>query len=122
MKPAKFGRRLKRNSDTCKLLRQLCARLERIETDIVELRDQLVSQAVTREWYSPAEAAKALGKAEFTVREWCRNGRMKAAKKKSGRGNTLEWAIPRMELDRYRREGLLPLTKDRLKGPNLLVG
>lgn len=80
-------------------------RLERIET----LLDTLVSQRTVKEWYSVAEAAQILGKAEFTVREWCRQGRVWASKRQCGRGNTKEWIISHEELTRIQNEGLLPL-------------
>ena len=51
--------------------------------------------------------ARIAGKAEFTVREWCRLGRIRAIKKWSGRGKHQGWAIPHEELLRYQREGLL---------------
>ncbi len=80
-------------------------RLGRIEAMLLEL----VGQAPGREWLTPAEAGRALGKAEFTVREWCRHGRLRAQKRASGRGPHPAWVVSRQELDRYRREGLLPL-------------
>lgn len=82
----------------------LVTRLERIEA----LLTTLVGQRATKEWYSTAEVAAALGRAEFTVREWCRLGRVLARKKKSGRGPTSEWIIGHEELTRVRNEGLLP--------------
>ncbi len=82
----------------------LVARLERIEA----LLTTLVGQRAAKEWYSTAEVAAALGRAEFTVREWCRLGRVLARKKKSGRGPTSEWIIGHAELTRVRNEGLLP--------------
>ena len=84
---------------------QILERLERIET----LLDRLVSQRTIKEWYSVAEAAQILGKAEFTVREWCRQGRVWASKRQCGRGNTKEWIISHEELTRILNEGLLPL-------------
>lgn len=56
----------------------------------------------------PGEVAAALGRAEFTVREWCRLGRVRAEKKKSGRGPAGEWIVSHAELTRVRNEGLLP--------------
>jgi PAS domain-containing protein len=52
--------------------------------------------------------AHAVGKAEFTVREYCRLGRLKAEKRQSGRGAYPQWVLSRAELERYRRNGLLP--------------
>lgn len=80
------------------------ARLEKIES----LLASLVEQRVAKEWYSTAEAAAILRRAEFTVREWCRLGRVRAEKKKSGRGPASEWMISHAELTRVRNEGLLP--------------
>jgi hypothetical protein len=82
----------------------LTARLDRIEQTLV----LLVQQRTVKEWYSTAEVAKLLGKAEFTVREWCRLGRVRAQKKKCGRGVASEWIVSHEELTRVRNEGLLP--------------
>jgi len=89
---------------TTEELNDLTARLNRIEQTL----DLLVQQRAVKEWYSTAEVAKILGKAEFTVREWCRLGRVKAEKKKCGRGISSEWIISHEELMRVRNEGLLP--------------
>lgn len=85
-------------------LDDLTARLVRIEQAL----DLLVRQRTVKDWYSTAEVAQLLGKAEFTVREWCRLGRVKAEKKKSGRGVAGEWIVSHEELTRVRNEGLLP--------------
>jgi hypothetical protein len=55
--------------------------------------------------------APLLGKAEYTVREWCRQGRVRAAKKSYARGAHAEWLIDHEELQRIRNEGLLPIPK-----------
>lgn len=68
----------------------------------------LVDREAAREWYSTAEFARVAGKAEFTVREWCRHRRIKAEKRNSGRGSYPAWVISHQELLRYQREGLLP--------------
>jgi hypothetical protein len=78
-------------------------RLERIEAMLVAL----VERQTIKEWYSVEEFAQLLGKAEFTVREWCRLGRIRAVKKGSGRGAHASWAISHKELLRYQHEGLL---------------
>jgi excisionase family DNA binding protein len=82
-------------------------RLDRIEAMLVTLLQQ---QAV-RDWYSTREIAEALGKSDFTVREWCRQGRIHAEKKGSGRGKYRSWVVSHGELQRIRREGLLPLPR-----------
>ena len=66
------------------------------------------SQAV-RDYYDTAQFAALVGRSEFTVREWCRHGRLKAEKRLSGRGAIPSWSISHSEFQRYQREGLLPL-------------
>ncbi len=84
----------------------LLAKLSNIEAALAELR----SEQTVRDWYSTDEVAKRLGKAEFTVREWCRLARIRAEKRQSGRGAFKAWVISHQELLRIEREGLLPLT------------
>ena len=77
-------------------------RLERIEAMLAIL----VERQQVREWYSVEEFARIVGRAEFTCREWCRHGRIKAEKKDSGRGAYASWAISHAELLRFQKEGL----------------
>lgn len=84
---------------------ELTDRLERIESAL----QTLLQQRIVQKAYSTSDAAQILGKAEFTVREWCRLGRVRATKRASGRGRSLEWMIPHEELERIQAEGLLPL-------------
>ena len=79
-------------------------RLDRIEAAL----GQLIEQRTLRPWYSTDEIAQLLHKAGFTVREWCRNGRIRAEKKRSGRGKHQGWVISNEELLRIQKEGLLP--------------
>lgn len=85
-------------------VRVLFERLERIEGTLTVL----LSREMAKEWYSTSEFSRLVGKAEFTVREWCRLGRVKAEKRASGRGKYTDWIVSHEELLRYRREGLLP--------------
>ena len=52
-------------------------RLEKIESLLVVL----VERQQVRDWYSVEEFARIVGRAEFTCREWCRHGRIRAEKK-----------------------------------------
>jgi Helix-turn-helix domain len=85
----------------------LLERLDRIEAAITLLGEE----RAVKDWYTTAEMATLLGKAEFTVREWCRLGRVRAEKQLSGRGAFPAWIVSRDELRRYQREGLLPLRR-----------
>lgn len=91
---------------------ELLTRLDRIEEIIARLADQRVA----KEWYTTAEVAAVLGRAEFTVREWCRHKRVHAKKRTCGRGNSQEWTIAHDELVRIQNHGLLPLPKYRFDG------
>lgn len=93
------------------LVRTLLAMVERltsIETMVAEVRDLAVNQKPQKEWYTVSELAELLGKAEFTVREWCRLGRVNAEKRDCGRGNSQEWIVSHAEMTRIRNHGLLP--------------
>ena len=82
---------------------EILTRLERLEAMLVVL----VERQQVREWYSVEEFARIVGRAEFTCREWCRHGRIRAEKRLSGRGAFAAWVISHDELLRYQREGLL---------------
>lgn len=86
-------------------IEDLAAQLDRIEAHLLAIRDE----GPGRSWYTTAEFARLVGKAEFTVREWCRLGRVRAEKQASGRGSHPAWVISQQELERYRQHGLLPL-------------
>jgi hypothetical protein len=82
-------------------------RLDRIE----QLLAVLVERETIKEYYEIEEFARLIGKSEFTVREWARYHRIRATKRKSGRGPHKQWVVSHEELLRYRREGLLPLAR-----------
>lgn len=83
----------------------LAGRLERIEAAL----QILVERQTIKDWYTTEDLAKILGRAEFTVREWCRHGRINAAKKGSGRGKYQSWVVSHSELLRIQEQGLLPI-------------
>lgn len=82
---------------------------------IEEKLDALLSQAIPQDYYSVADVARLVDRAEFTVRQWCLQGRIKAEKRPCGRGLTREWMISRDELQRLRSEGLLPTDRQSLR-------
>jgi hypothetical protein len=98
---------------------EVIQRLERIESALGESRLEriesilatLVERQAVKDWYSTDEVARLTGKAEFTVREWCRLGRIRAEKRVSGRGAYPAWVVSHQELLRYQRDGLLPIRK-----------
>jgi hypothetical protein len=86
---------------------ELSTRLDRIEQTLAAL----VERQTVKDWYTTEEFSRLVGKAEFTVREWCRLGRISAEKRNSGRGPFAAWIISHQELQRYQREGLLPVKR-----------
>ncbi len=66
----------------------------------------------SQDWYSPAEFAARINRKPFTVRSWCRNKRLVARKRVTGRGNACEWEVPSSELQRYLNHGLLPIVPE----------
>jgi hypothetical protein len=81
--------------------------MDRVESMLTAL----VQREMIRDWYGIDEFAKVVGKAEFTVREWARHGRIRAEKRQSGRGPHPAWVVSHAELLRYQREGLLPIRR-----------
>jgi hypothetical protein len=85
-------------------LEAVLARLAQIESSI----GMFVHQQPAKKFYTTAEVATILDRAEWTVREWCRLGRVHAEKRPCGRGTSQEWIVSREELERIQNEGLLP--------------
>jgi hypothetical protein len=82
-------------------------RLEKIEAMLAVL----IERQTVRDFYTVEEFARIVGRAEYTCREWCRQGRIAAKKLPHGRGNEGEWRVSHEELLRYQKEGLLPLRR-----------
>jgi len=85
-------------------MNEILARLERIENAL----KTLLELRTIKDFYSTEEAAAILGKAEFTIREYCRRHRVNAVKQGSGRGKYQAWRISHEEIERLQRHGLLP--------------
>jgi hypothetical protein len=83
---------------------RLSERLDRIEAMLA-----LLVERQRQEWYTTRQFGQVVGKSEFTIREYCRRGRLEADKRRSGRGEHLQWVLSHAELVRYQREGLLPM-------------
>ena len=90
-------------SEIINMLARLDERLSRIEAALSENKP-----SIQMEWYAVSSVAEILWKAPFTVREWCRNSRVNAVKRPSGRGRSAEWMISHKELERIVNKGLLP--------------
>lgn len=69
--------------------------------------------------YSVEEFAQQVSRRPFTVREWCRLGRIHATKSMTRSGAATLWVISHEELERFRREGLLPIIRSVSRGGDL---
>ncbi len=87
---------------------ELVERLERIEAQL----GLLIGQRQIQEWYDTKAVAEILDRSMYSVREWCRLGRVHAEKRSCGRGTSKEWMISHKELERIKSEGLLPLPEN----------
>jgi hypothetical protein len=90
---------------------ELRAALAKTQALQEEIRDLLITQRAIKDWYTTAELSKHLNRAEYTVREHCRQGRIRAKKKPCGRGKGGEWLVSHDELMRLKNEGLLPFQR-----------
>ncbi len=100
------------NSDMIGLLTDLQGSIRELRIELGQVRAELQSRPATptkpQEWYSTAEASKLLQKSEYTVRQWCNEGRINAVKREERRGGSSLWKISTEEVARYKNEGLLP--------------
>jgi hypothetical protein len=88
---------------------EFLVRIDQKVTQVQECVCALPGGAFTeRTWLTTAEVAQILKRKPYTVREWCRLGRVNAEREKDGRGGYGAWRISREELLRIQNEGLLP--------------
>lgn len=84
------------------LLTRLAERMEALERRL----DAIRVGKLDKDWYSTEEVAALTDRAPWTVREWCRHGRVRAVK----RPGTDRWVVSRTEVNRLLNHGLLPAT------------
>lgn len=78
-----------------------------------ELRAAPVNPPVLIGAYTVDDVATMLGKDSYTVRDWCRLGRINASKRHERRGRSALWSISAEEVTRYHNEGMLPIDPSR---------
>lgn len=82
-------------------------RLDKIEALLLVL----VERQQVKDFYEIEDFARIVGRSDFTCREWARLGRIRATKQNSGRGPHARWIVSHAELQRYQKEGLLPIQR-----------
>jgi hypothetical protein len=91
-------------ADLYELLTETRSAVRRLE----ENQAHLDSQEPPRQFYSTKEFSERVDRSEYTVRQWCKHGRINAQKRHGGRGAYDEWQIPASEPQRFLDFGLLP--------------
>lgn len=94
----------------------LMVHLSELSTKLDPIYGMLAVPREDRTCYSVKEVAEKIDRKPYTVREWCREGRINATKRVERRGGAELWSISAAELSRYRNEGLLPPDPDRNAG------
>ena len=98
------GRARESPADIAEALAEIAERMASLERRVEAI---FVGQ-LDKEWYTTEEVAALAGRAPWTVREWCRHGRVQAVK----RPGCDKWVLSRAELDRLLNEGLRPTPAD----------
>jgi hypothetical protein len=88
-------------------IEEVLARLRAIEAALQELRNE----RTIKEWYATSDVALAIGRSDYTVREWCRKGQIPAEKTANGR----DWLVSHQTLLRLKNREL-PLPEHKLHG------
>jgi hypothetical protein len=99
-------------------LHTLADRVTALQGQMTALQDQMTRFEQARQNAEPeppaltvAEAAARVNRSKFTVREWCRLGRIHCKRATSRRGPYAEYRIPVESIRYYKDHGLLPLKK-----------
>jgi hypothetical protein len=83
-------------------------KLEGLHAMMAAVLARLDKPTERRTGYSVEEVAGMLGRIPYTVREWCRGGRIHATKRAERRGGAELWGGAAEEVARVKDEGLLP--------------
>ena len=83
----------------------ICGKLENIQKTL----DQLLGHQA-KAYYTVEEFAEKVGRAAYSIRQACNLGRIRG-EKASHCGKHQRWSISHKELERYQKEGLLPIRK-----------
>lgn len=94
--------------DSNQELKTLTEKMDELLSRVQWIQTTLKKQQPEKAAYSVGEFAKLVDRRPYTVREWCREGRIHATKLACGRGEECEWSISHAELLRYQTEKLLP--------------
>ena len=79
--------------------------LDDLMAKLVAIEQKLVAFAKPKSYYTIAESAEFLNKTEYTVREYCKSGKLLAEKANVFSGMHQQWRIAYDELLRFIREG-----------------
>jgi hypothetical protein len=90
-------------------LNQIIAMLKAHSDAIDQKLERLALRPTERASYTIEELAALIGRAVYTVREWCRHGQLAAEKTATQSGPYARWTISHSEYLRFQREGLLPI-------------
>lgn len=71
--------------NTMQQILERLAKIEKQNLEIIGRLDRLGTKPPEKQWWSPEELAVALHRKPFTVREWCRLGRIQSEKDKYSR-------------------------------------
>lgn len=90
-------------------LSHLEGKLDVLSQQLLRVYEIVAAKVTVKDSYTTTELAHILNRRPYTVREWCRLGRVNATRTHAGRGEVEEWRVSHQELQRIQNEGLLPL-------------
>jgi hypothetical protein len=76
-----------------------------------QVLQQVLARSTAKSYHTVDEIAVMARRSAFTVREWCRLGRIRAEKAMTRSGASSQWRISQTEYERFCREGLLPISR-----------
>lgn len=85
----------------------LLAKMTDMQSMLDRIFDAVTRPSLDRACYTVEAVAKKVGRKPYTVREWCREGRINATKRTERRGGAELWSISSEELSRLDNLGLL---------------